>query len=215
MTQQEIEHTETLTVTDADDATSTDAEESQTDENTDATSESTDDTPDASTVSDENDGEDEDDGIKRIRKLNSENKSLRTRLREAEDALKNLGTDTDAFKSLVTERDNYKTQYDELLNSLRTERLSNAMSEASRKAGAIEPSAVFALANTSDVKVEYDEKNTPTNVDAVVNNLKSKYPKLFGATSLNGNAGARNERHADTDELTPKQRMALGYSEKS
>lgn len=224
MTKQELQQTDASmdSVDDAADTTSTDVENSESNEteeaevteatNTDATADSTNDAEQESPASKEDDTEDE--GIKRIKKLNSENKSLRTRLREVEDRLKELGTEPDALKTLVSERDQYKTQYDTLLASLRTERLTNAITEASRKAGAIEPSAVIALATSSDVAVEYDAENKPTNVDAVVTNLKAKFPKLFGVISSNGNAGARNEREANLDALTPKERMAQGYEQK-
>ena len=218
MTEVEMTQAEALTVADAQETTSTEVDESQEDENTETNveSESTEAT-DPSTESEEKpkDEDEEDDGIKRIRKLNSENKSLRSRLREAEDALKNLGTDTDSFKQLVSERDQYKTDYDNLLSSLRTERLTNTMTEASRKAGAIEPSAVIALAGTSDVVVEYDDKNNPTNVEVVVKSLKAKYPKLFGLVASNGNAGARTDRTASLDGLTAKERLRMAHAETS
>lgn len=216
MTEQEIAHTETLTVEDAEETTSMDVDESQSEENEqteDTTSKEEIESPDPSTESDEAAEEEEDDGIKRIRKLNSENKSLRNRLREAEDALKNLGTDTDTFKHLVSERDQYKTDYDTLLSSLRTERLTNVMTDMSRKFGAIEPSAVLALAGTSDVAVEYDNTNNPTNVEVVVKSLKAKYPKLFGQIASNGNAGARTERSANLDGLSAKERLRLAHGE--
>lgn len=216
MTKEESQPTETLTVEVTEEETtltdeSTENSESSEDESTESESENTEDESPTSKDDDETEEDEEDDGIKRIRKLNGENKSLRTRLREAEDQLKTLGTDPDALKTLISERDNYKTQYDNLITSLRTERLTNVMTDVSRKAGAIEPSAVIALAAASDVAVEYDAENKPTNVDAVVKNLKTKFPKLFGTSSFNGNAGSRDDRDADLDSLTPEQRMKQGF----
>ena len=216
MTKEEMQQDESLTdeSTNADETTLTDAEtsESVTTENTESEIENAAGESDSSTEDEKpEENEEEDDGIKRIKKLNSENRNLRARLRDAEESLKNLGTDSESLKTLLSERDSYKTQYDDLLSSLRQERLTNAMTDVSRKAGAIEPSAVIALAAASDVAVEYDKEHKPTNVDAVVKSLKVKFPKLFGATAANGNAGARNERDANLDALTPKQRMAAGY----
>ena len=212
----ELQQDSTLTEESAEDETTLKDAETQETENSESQETSDDpnsETTDASKESEKTDEEDE--GIKRIKKLNNENKSLRTRLREAEDQLKSLGTDPDSFKTLVSERDNYKTQYDSLLASLRTERLSSSITEVARKNGAIEPDAVIALANTTDVKVEYDNDNRPTNVDAVVKNLKTKYPKLFMGASSNGNAGARNEREANLDAMTPEQRIAAGLRDRS
>lgn len=220
MTEQELQKNDSLTESPSDeDTTLTDViENSQSHEAENVESESDPQNESDSSKEDETpepqEEEEEDDGIKRIRKLNNENKNLRNRLREAEDQLKNLGTDPDALKTLISERDSFKSQYDTLLSSLRTERLTNVMTDECRKAGAIEPNAVIALANTSDVAVVYDDNNKPTNVSDVIKNLKTKYPKLFGTQSFNGNAGARNERHADTDDLSPKERMRLGFAEK-
>jgi hypothetical protein len=160
-----------------------------------------------SQVDDDESDEDSDDDealvpLAKLKKVRGEAKNLRDRLRTVEARIVEL--------EQSPKNDELQSQYESLVVSIRQERLERLIADEAGNANAIEPSAISKLINADDV-VWTD--NSPSNVEAIVTQLKSQYPKLFVAVHGTSNAGARDERVID-DNLSPESRLKLAYANK-
>jgi hypothetical protein len=157
---------------------------------------------------DKDDESEEDKALEAMKKLRSEAKNLRLRLKDAEARIVELeASKTD--EGIAAERDDYQQKYETLFQQHRTEKISRLVSDVAREQGAIEPDAVAKLIDQS--KIEWNDDGEPSNVNDVVIELKNTYKRLFGVTGK-GNAGTRNERGSDHEGLSTTQRLVGAYS---
>ena len=106
------------------------------------------------------------------RKVDTELKALRGKVKEFEDAQKSEGEKA-AERIAELERDS--ASKDERIQALT---IRGAFSKTAREAGALYPDDAYKLADLS--KVEYNEDGEPTNLDAIVEDLKANRPAMFG-----------------------------------
>jgi len=153
---------------------------------------------------DEDSTDDDDEILKPLKKLRSENKNLRDRLKAAEARVTELEATT-GDEAIITERDELKAKLEQLTTKVRTERLERLVTSAATEAGAIEPDAVAKLINADDVT--WNDDGEPTNVADLVTKAKTQYKRLF-AVPGSGNVGNRNQRNADAVNLKGESRIA-------
>lgn len=119
-----------------------------------------------------------------IRKLRKENATARKRLEEFENAGKTELERRDA--ALKAAEDRAST----LEGRLRDLSARSAVTDASTKANAISPRAVYALIQSD---LEFDDEGKPTNVDALIKQAQKDEPSLFRAAAGSGDGGKGNE----------------------
>lgn len=126
------------------------------------------------------------------RKLRSENKTLRTRLKplEAAEEQRKREAQTEAERIATTERER-----DEARDQLKRERVERKIVSVSVAQNAVDPDAVVALISPS--KVEFDADGQPTNVETLVKELLTAKPYLSKGRprgSANGGEGGGGTR---------------------
>ncbi len=157
---------------------------------------------------DESDDEDAMVPLAKLKKVRNEARNLRERLKAAEAKVAELEA-VKPDEALVRERDDLKAEVERLTNELHAERLRVHLDRAAAESGAIEPSVVGKLVDTA--KVEWGEDGQPTNLDALIADLKTSYPKLFVSAQGTGNVGTRSEPRGRDETLSPKSRIASAY----
>ena len=194
---EEVEETSTTDDTSTEEEATND--ESQEDESNESESED---------ESQEDESEDDDEEalvpLSKLRKVRSEAKNLRERLKAAEGKIEELQS--------VNPGEVLQTRYDELVCEVRNERLEHIVQ--TEVANTIDPSAISKLIRIEDVTWE---DNQPSNVQELVSSLKTAHPKLF-QVSVQGttNAGARDEEiDLNSLNLSPQQRIAVGLKNSS
>lgn len=116
--------------------------------------------------------------------------SYRTRVKEFEDAQK-----TEAQRQQeALEAANGRVAT--LLTRVRDLTAQSAVTDAAREAGAIEPALIYRAVRGD---LEFDDDGNPTNVDAVLADLKASAPSVFRASGGSGDGGRGN------GQLAPKQ----------
>jgi hypothetical protein len=127
-----------------------------------------------------------------LRKLRSENKTLRSRLRpleEAENRRKQEGQSEEERRAAI------ERERDEARDQLRRERVERAIVSVSVAQNAVDPDAVVALIRQSEV--EFDADGKPTNVETLVKALLRSKPYLSKGNprgSANGGEGGGGTR---------------------
>jgi hypothetical protein len=112
----------------------------------------------------------------------------RTRLRDAEDKVTQYerGKLSDQQR-LEAERDDWKTKAEDALNKLAQRDRMDAVTTAAGKANAINPATV---ARMIAGQVEVDKDGKPTNLDALITELKRTDAYLFRRTDADAGAGS-------------------------
>lgn len=183
---------------------------SQVEDSTNPTTNANDDESSEPTQGDDESDDDAMVPLKKLREVRREAKNLRDRLKVAEDRIVDLES-REGDEALVRERDELKSQLETLVNQNRQTKLEALVTKAAETANAIQADVIVHLIDSS--KVDWKD-DTPTNVDALVADVKKNYSRLFGTTAK-GNAGNRNERHSEHEGLTPTARMRQAFSENS
>lgn len=188
---------------------SNDVNESQEDANTQDDSDESNPAPESKDESQDDESDDDDAMVPlaKLKKVRNEAKNLRDRLKAAEAKVAELEA-AKSDEALVKERDDLKAEVERLTNELSAERLRVHLDKAATESGAIEPSVVGKLVDTS--KVEWAD-GTPTNLDALIADLKKSYPKLFAPTQGTGNVGNRSEPRSRDESLQGMSRLAQAY----
>lgn len=189
---------------------SNDVNESQEDANTRDDSDESNPAPESKDES-QDDESDDDDGmvpLAKLKKVRNEAKNLRDRLKAAEAKVAELEA-AKSDEALVKERDDLKAEVERLTNELSAERMRVHLDKAATESGAIEPSVVSKLVDTA--KVTWGEDGQPTNLDALIADLKKTYPKLFAPTQGTGNVGNRSEPRGRDETLQGVSRLAQAY----
>lgn len=145
------------------------------------------------------------------KKLRSEYSGLRRRNKELEGRLNEIEDGKlDELERAQKERDRIRGEYDSLVSSLKAERVSAQVLEASAKAGAIEPGAIAKLVDMDSV--EFDDERNPTNTSELVSEIKRAHPRLFQAAQGTGGGGERDEDRNNVEPSSSIDRMARGYA---
>ncbi len=142
--------------------------------------------------------------------------SERTARRAAEKSLKALESRIAEFENrdksdterLTAERDRLAKDLEAREAKLRDVNARGVVTDAATKAGAISPSAVFALVRGD---LEYDADGEPTNVDAVIAAAKKDEPKLFPGAPGKADAGA-GSTHTDREIKPGMDRIINAYA---
>lgn len=204
--------------TDEDASKNTESNENPDDANTSQEDENADEGTGDEENADESDASDDDDDddealvpLSKLKKVRNEAKNLRERLKTAEARVEELEAGQ-SDTALVQERDDLKAEVTRLQSELHTERLSVHLDKAAEDSGAIEPAVVTKLVDTA--KIEWGDDGKPTNLDAMITDLKTAYPKLFSTAQGTGNVGNRSEPRGRDEALTPSSRLSQAYSKK-
>lgn len=170
-----------------------------------------DDTDGEDNAESDSDDEDDDDAmvpLSKLKKVRNEAKNLRDRLKTAEDKVSELEARS-ADDALMKERDELQGQVDTLTRELQSERLNVHLNATAAESGAIEPAVVAKLVDANTV--EWSDDGTPTNLEALVTDLKTAYPKLFSAAQGSGNVGTRSDTRGRDEVLSPSSRLSNAY----
>ena len=111
------------------------------------------------------------------------------------------------LQRLNDERDTFKTQAETNAASLRTERAERAVLAAAAKANAVDPDAVLALATS---RLEFDADGKPTNVDAVIDALRTEKAERFKASAGSLDGGAAGPVGSESNDMNVRLRRAAG-----
>lgn len=127
-----------------------------------------------------------------LRKLRSENKNLRTRLKPLEEAetRRQQESQTEEQRRAAIERER-----DEAREQLRRERVERRIVSIAQAQNAVDPDAVVALIRPSEI--EFDADGQPTNVESLVKALLRSKPYLSRGNpkgSANGGEGSGGSR---------------------
>lgn len=140
--------------------------------------------------------EDEEEVVPRSRydRVEEDNRKLRARLREIDEAGKS------EQQKLAEERDTLRSDVERLRTRVRR-------SNFIEKIGVSSPRLAWAALQDLSVAVEWDEKDQASNLPQVRKALKSEFPEDFGDRSING--GETGQAPADSD-MNARIRAAAG-----
>lgn len=141
--------------------------------------------------------------LAKLKKVRSEARRLRERLRTAEARIEELEQDTSGSE--------WESKYGDLLTSIKHERLERLILAKVKMRGAIEPDVINRLVPIDEVA--WSEDNTPTNVDDLIERVKKDYPRLFSNAIGVTNAGALDEAFI-LDNVSSHQRLRNAYQKK-
>ena len=131
------------------------------------------------------------------KKLRSEASSLRRRLKEAEGKVQSYEdaskTEAERQAEALKAAQDRATNLEQRVRDLTAQ---TVVTDAARTAGAVAPSLIYRAVRGD---LEFDEDGNPTNVDAVLADLKKSTPEVFRAAGGSGDGGKGTSTNTPID----------------
>lgn len=144
--------------------------------------------------------------IKDVAKFRRDLRDTQTKLAEYEK------TNTPEAVQLQKQREEIATRQAELDAKTRNANTHDAFTAAAKVAGFQYPELLAAIAGTV-ASIEWDKDLRPTNVDALIKGVRSKYPNLFTSSDANGGSGTVDTKpNVDQSKLFGSSRLQYAYA---